>query len=517
MRALLLSLCLLASAPFAQAADITLVPGTPYRTYDLKPVDLPGSRASDATFMGGAGTPPDLAKLKQTWEWAFRDGFQLDGAHSYGTINMPAALGSLRAGRVVHISGEIAPGDAAKLRALVDREGLSSCLSPGRCPFTNVISLDSPGGSFGEALRLAQLIQDENFVTMLGPGTRCESACVLTFLAGYTTYEGFFYPRRFAHVSARIGVHQPSLFLEDRDYSASEVGQIQTLLTQSMNAVTGFFLRSGVSLGTLGRMYATPPERVYVLSPLDMVNEDIHLLSSTPAILPATRASALAFCTQHFVSNHNRISADILHNMQADDRSFITFELGSNYVCAGVREDTGGWAVQTCAPGECAFDNFGQVQAFELPADTPYVGQIDSIAVGLDNSELGVSIAPFAHRSALLAMVRVLHDLDPWRFRPIPLSTRDLKIQPDYCGRLDDAHPVLVREVQTGLNAMGIDVGRPDGSPGPDTRTGIRAAQTRLLGQSDPAGRITRPLLEKMRLWDTLGARFTLCDPAYEG
>lgn len=114
-------------------------------------------------------------------------------------------------------------------------------------------------------------------------------------------------------------------------------------------------------------------------------------------------------------------------------------------------------------------------------------------------------------------MVRVLHDLAPWRFRPIPLSTRDLKIQPDYCGRLDDAHPVLVRKVQTGLNAMGIDVGRPDGSPGPDTRTGIRAAQTRLLGQSDPAGRITRPLLEKMRLWDTLGARFTLCDPAYEG
>ena len=63
---------------------------------------------------------------------------------------------------------------------------------------------------------------------------------------------------------------------------------------------------------------------------------------------------------------------------------------------------------------------------------------------------------------------------------------------------LDDANPELVQIVQGKLNDIGINVGRPDGSPGPNTRKGISAGQARLTGNNDSQGKITVELLAAM-------------------
>jgi len=523
MRMILMGLLSLLMAGAAQSADIALRPDNPYRDPALALVDLPGGYHDAAGAMDLSNPPTDLAALGEKWGWAFEGGLSMDGSHTFATLNMPAALGSLRAGRVVSMTGPITSGDAAALSTLIDEAGLSNCLSPGYCPFANVVSLDSPGGNFAEALRIADIIRSSNMVTVVGEGARCESACALIFLAGHTDYEGFFFPRRFAHADARIAVHQPSLQLPERDYSSDEVGRIMSVLSQTTNRLTGFFLRSGVSLTLLDRMYATPPEELYALSPLEMAENRIHVLSRAAGGFEATRDSVLAFCGGMNQSRHGTANPALVHNLQTDERSFVTFVTGQNFVCTGVRGSDDTWRLHLCdgARPDCGLARFGQAQFYGLGYSGRYAAQMEEIATYIDNGELGATFRDFAHRGALLAYLRLFAATEEWHFDVIPAAAGQAAMPEGYCGMLDDAHPALVRIVQERLNDIGIDVGTPDGSPGPKTRAGIRAAQARLLGDEggdgDASGRISHALLARLGVDADLQARFTLCDPAYEG
>jgi uncharacterized protein YecT (DUF1311 family) len=75
-----------------------------------------------------------------------------------------------RAGVIIKATGAIRTGDAEKLRALVpaataDEKGLRR------------ITLESPGGEVAEALRVAEVIRDNNFVTLVTG--ECASACAM--------------------------------------------------------------------------------------------------------------------------------------------------------------------------------------------------------------------------------------------------------------------------------------------------------------------------------------------------
>lgn len=504
------------------AADIRILPQNPYDDGRLRLLNLNPAYIGADGMIQRYGPPPNLDVLTEKWRWAFDGGLSGDGAHTYETLHMPAAFGSLRAGRVVHVSGQIAKGDADRLAALVRDAGLSNCLSAGYCPFTNVISLDSPGGNFAEALRMAELVRAENFVTVLGENTRCESACALVFLAGLTTYEGFFFPRRFAHITAQLGVHQPALTLPERTYSASEVNTILALLSTSTNRVTQLFLQSGVSIGLLDAMYATPANAMHRLGPIEMAGEHIHLIakakdtqSDLVGALSATRGAALAYCGQQFRAMHKTSSMDIIHNLQVDVNSFITFEAGRNFACMGIRQPDNTWNTHVCGPTYCGLSGYGQVSFMQKPTTLKYYDQMDSIAVGIDNTELGIAIKDFAHRGALLAYVREFAKDDYWHFAPVPLTAAQITTPAEYCGVLDDANPELVRQVQAKLNALGINVGRPDGSPGGNTRKGIMRAHEQLLGQSNSEGRITPNLLVVLGISRDAQERFRFCASTY--
>ncbi|MGA7453131.1 MAG: lysozyme inhibitor LprI family protein [Rhodoplanes sp.] len=77
---------------------------------------------------------------------------------------------TVRRGIVIRATGPIEIGDAAKLRriaseATVDERGLRR------------IVLESPGGNVAEAIRIATIIQNSNFVTLVGG--ECASACAM--------------------------------------------------------------------------------------------------------------------------------------------------------------------------------------------------------------------------------------------------------------------------------------------------------------------------------------------------
>lgn len=524
------AITVLAAAVFGavqlQAADFEVLDRSPFadariRVLDLNPIytNAIGGRGPGGTHE----TVASLGQLEKDWGWVFKGGLSSDGAHSYETLHMPAVTGSFAAGRVIQLRGQIVKGDADKLREIVRSHNLVNCLSPGYCPFSHVVSLDSPGGSFTEALELAGIIREMNYVTVVGDGAKCESACSLAFFGGFTNYEGRFFPRRFAHVNARLGVHQPSITLPERDYSASEVTQILSILSKSTNATTQFFLRSGVSIGLMDNMYSTGPDSMYHLSPIEMAGE--HILVFDRARRPggalterlvANRASALAYCGQMFRAAYKVDSDDLVHNLQVDGQRFITFVAGQNFACMGQRSDMGTWRVDVCDDSWCTLDSYGQYYIMEKDPSMKYYSQMESIAVGIDNAELGIAIKDFAHRGALLAYVREYAQDNDYLFKGVALTSDQVGIPEAYCGMLDDANPELVKLVQGKLNDMGINVGRPDGSPGPNTRKGIAAGQERLTGNTNSQGRITVEMLAAMGVGSAEQARFTFCDASYD-
>ena len=76
------------------------------------------------------------------------------------------------------IEGVIQKGLLAQIRTTLSQEYI------GR----DLVCLDSPGGSFGEALRIAKFFKSKPVATKIEAGARCESACALIFMAGRFSY-----------------------------------------------------------------------------------------------------------------------------------------------------------------------------------------------------------------------------------------------------------------------------------------------------------------------------------------
>ncbi|MFO1089310.1 MAG: hypothetical protein U1E46_06985 [Hyphomicrobiales bacterium] len=87
----------------------------------------------------------------------------------------------------VLLQGELVPGDASRLIAYADSR-------------TRLVVLDSPGGSLGEGLRLAQLIAGAGWNTIVPSGASCISACAISFMGGN---------ERIVGLRAIVGVHAP--------------------------------------------------------------------------------------------------------------------------------------------------------------------------------------------------------------------------------------------------------------------------------------------------------------------
>ena len=140
----------------------------------------------------------------------------------------------------------------------------------------------------------------------------------------------------------------------------------------------------------------------------------------------ANRASALAYCGQMFQAAYKLDSPDIVHNLQVDGQRFITFVAGQNFACMGQKSGRGTWTVDVCDNSRCVFGDYGQVYMMEKDPSMKYFNQMDSIAVGIDNAELGIAIKDFAHRGALLAYVREYAKDNDYLFKEVALTADQL-------------------------------------------------------------------------------------------
>ena len=104
------------------------------------------------------------------------------------------------------LSGEINEGDFERLKtALPEVRGGTLCL-------------DSPGGSYEEALRVAEFVHENGIATLIDQGQHCYSACALIFMAGTAFHENSIVIDRRLHILGTLGFHAPYLAKDKKRY-----------------------------------------------------------------------------------------------------------------------------------------------------------------------------------------------------------------------------------------------------------------------------------------------------------
>ena len=112
----------------------------------------------------------------------------------------------------IKMSGDVKSGDLEALKSIIVRMPQNDN-QRGFYPRTR-LCLDSAGGSYEEALKIAEfLLQGGGVGTATVPNGECLSACAIIFIAGANIggEDNSVSPDRYLHVSSRLGFHAPYL------------------------------------------------------------------------------------------------------------------------------------------------------------------------------------------------------------------------------------------------------------------------------------------------------------------
>jgi len=149
-------------------------------------------------------------------------------------------------GDALRMEGEIAPGDASRLR-----DYLAGRDNPGE------VLLNSPGGSVSDALDIGRQLRDAGVATRMGASDICLSACPYIFASG---------TERIAPDAAKLGVHQ-HYFGESTVLPAfMAVEDVQ----RGQGLVMAYLDEMGVDPLVMQHALTTPPDEIYVLIPEEL-------------------------------------------------------------------------------------------------------------------------------------------------------------------------------------------------------------------------------------------------------
>jgi ATP-dependent protease ClpP protease subunit len=117
---------------------------------------------------------------------------------------------------IIAIKGEITTGDHSKLlKALGEREGQKGYLI--------VLELDSPGGSFDEAIQIADIMKKRYLSTRITANSQCLSACAIIFMAGNRVTPGGPVLTRTLHPRGTLGFHAPTIALAGGKFDGADI------------------------------------------------------------------------------------------------------------------------------------------------------------------------------------------------------------------------------------------------------------------------------------------------------
>lgn len=162
---------------------------------------------------------------------------------------------------------ELLPGGILKAEGLIDVGSADRFAREieARGEYVTVVALNSPGGSVEDALTMSTLVREKGLDTKVAAKSLCASSCPLFFAGGVA---------REAEEDAIVGVHQ--IFNAARTQSTAEHAMSGT---QSATARIVRHLQSmGVSNALWLHALETPPDRLYYLTPMELV--DLKLVTA---------------------------------------------------------------------------------------------------------------------------------------------------------------------------------------------------------------------------------------------
>lgn len=160
---------------------------------------------------------------------------------------------------VIHMAGEILPGDAVRFFSFIKAiPALPIAL----------FDLDSPGGIINEAGVIGDSIRSSQMGTAVVHGHKCTSACFMLFAAGV---------HRYVTPDVFIGVHGAA---------NSETGT-ETLTSYAMDVAMARTLRVwGLPTDIVGRMVTTRNNEIYQLDIGDLRSMGVVILADPPVPAP---------------------------------------------------------------------------------------------------------------------------------------------------------------------------------------------------------------------------------------
>jgi hypothetical protein len=154
---------------------------------------------------------------------------------------------------------ELLPGGLLKAEGSIDLGAADRFAEEiaARGEYVKAVSLNSPGGSVEDALKMSTLIRDKGLNTQVATKALCASSCPLVFAGGVA---------REAEEDAILGVHQVFNAGEDRPSAEQAMSGAQSTTARIARHLDAMGIGNGLWIHAL----ETPPDRLYHLTPKEM-------------------------------------------------------------------------------------------------------------------------------------------------------------------------------------------------------------------------------------------------------
>lgn len=154
-----------------------------------------------------------------------------------------------RVGGSVYLSGDIEAADVQRLAG--QTEDIFD--------YSHLLFLDSGGGDFSAAIKLAAYVRQRNFTTIVESTSRCLSACALVFLGGGNDYDGAL---RFLEIGGSIGFHSP--YTKDKQsVPDAAADSFSRSVIESTKQILDLFETFGLNAGLTSELMPNRPDQAF--------------------------------------------------------------------------------------------------------------------------------------------------------------------------------------------------------------------------------------------------------------
>jgi hypothetical protein len=160
-------------------------------------------------------------------------------------LRQPLAV-VLGPGGVLSLTGSIDPGSFERVQAEIAARG----------EYVKSVSLNSPGGSVTDAVKIGALMVVGEYTTMVAPGALCASSCPLILAGG---------KERLASTRSAIGVHQIYAMASAADLPSGLAG-VGTAMSEAQRTtaiITRYLNSTTVDPAMWLHALETPPDQLY--------------------------------------------------------------------------------------------------------------------------------------------------------------------------------------------------------------------------------------------------------------